>query len=291
MFRNGMVVKEYYKIILLFVMQMMFLTTFVINSFMKTHVYDPSKIQIFIEIILGVVIFFFSFGSIFVVKKLYKTAQEQHLYKINELKYAHIEEQNKIHQQHKHDLLNHLNILSGLAREEKYAELDRYLTDYRSEINNVLISVNTGLREMDILLYSKINTAQQKNIIVNYKCTASVECKNRYIISLISILGNLLDNAIEACEKSDEKLLSVYIREDPVDYLFLIQNSCAGPGVSSPDTLIREGISTKGPDRGRGLIIVKKLVDKFEGIINFSIREGNFEVQVDLPKHKLQKSN
>lgn len=288
MFKNDVVVKEYYKIMLLFGVQMMFLTNFVINNFMKTHVYTPAKIQIVTEMGLGVIVFFNSIASIFVVKKLYKTAQEQYVKKIHELKYANIEEQSKIQQQHKHDLLNHLNVLSVLAQDKRYVELDSYLCDYRDEINNVLVSVDTGLQEMDILLYSKINAAHRKNIVTNFKCTASIECKKRYIINLISILGNLLDNALEASEESEERLMSIYIKEDPIDYSILIQNSFRSLEASEPQILFQEGFSTRGPERGRGLSIVRKLVDKFEGTISLDSRNRFFEVRVDLPKHRLK---
>lgn len=288
MIRNDAVVREYYKIMLLFVVQMMLLTTFVINNFMKTHVYVPSKIQIVTEMILGVIAFFNSIASIFVVKKLYKTAQEQHDQKINELKYANVEEQNNIQRQHRHDLLNHLNVLSVLAHEKKFTELDSYLRDYRNEVNNVCLSINTGIQEMDILLYSKISTAQRKDIVTNFKCTTTIQCKKRYSFSLISILGNLLDNALEAAEESEEGLLNIYIKEDPIDYSFIVHNSFGELEITEPDILFKEGFSSKGPERGRGLKIIKKLVDKFEGTMVINIENGIFKVQVDMPKHNLK---
>lgn len=288
MIKNDAVVKEYYKIMLLFVIQMMLLTTFVINNFMNKHVYDPSKIQIVSEMILGVIAFFNSIASIFVVKKLYKTAQEQHDRKIHELKYANVEEQSSIQRQHRHDLLNHLNVLSILAHEQRFMELDSYLSNYRNEVNNVCLSVNTGIQEMDILLYSKINTAQRKNLVTNFECTTTIQCKKRYSFSLISILGNLLDNALEAAEESEEGLLSIYIKEDPIDYSFIVQNSFCELEITEPDMLFKEGFSTKGPERGRGLNIIRKLVDKFEGTIDIKMENGIFEVRVDLPKHNLK---
>lgn len=288
MIRNDAVVKEYYKIMLLFVVQMMLLTTFVINNFMTRHVYVPSKIQSVTEMILGVIAFFNSIVSIFVVKKLYKTAQEQHDRKIHELKYANVEEQNNIQRQHRHDLLNHLNVLSILSHEKRFLELDNYLSEYRNEVNNVCLSVNTGIEEMDILLYSKITTAQRKNMVTDFKCSASIQCKKRYNFSLISIVGNLLDNALEAAEESEDKLLSIYIKEDPIDYSFIIQNSFCQLENIEPDILFKAGFSTKGPERGRGLNIIRKLVDKFEGTIVINIENEIFEVRVDLPKHNLK---
>jgi two-component system, LytTR family, sensor histidine kinase AgrC len=286
--RKHMIVKEYYKIILIFVLQMMFLTVFVTHNFMKIHVYTPSKTQTLIEMILGILIFFLCFISIFIVKKLYKTAQEQHINKINELKYSHIEEQSRIYQQNKHDILNHLIVLSLLAKEESLEELKDYLSEYQAEISNVLISVNTGLREMDILLYAKINTAQTKNMQINFKCYANLECRHRYIINLISIFSNLLDNAIEASNISEEKKLSVFIKEDPLDYICIVQNSFSVDNRVNPIEIIHKGISTKGSERGKGISIIKDLVKKFGGTISYNVVNGLFEVKVDLPKHKLQ---
>jgi two-component system, LytTR family, sensor histidine kinase AgrC len=280
------VIKGYYKIILILVLQMMLLTVFVTNSFMKNHVYVFSKMNGQIEMVLGLIMFSFSFNSIFVVKKLYLTAKENHLYCVNKLKFGHIEEQSRIHQRHKHDLLNHLNILGVLAHEEKWSDLKRYLSDYITDINNVPISIDTGLKEMDILLYSKINNARKMGIHTTFKCTALISCKkNRNIINLISIFSNLLDNAIEASALTKEKSLSIFISEDPLDYSFIIENSC------SIDTTLKEaiqkGISTKGVGRGQGLNIVKSLVKKLEGNLNPHFANDRLNFQLELPKHNL----
>lgn len=288
MTKNDAVLKEYYKIILLFVVQMMFLTTFVINDFMKTHIYSPTKIQIVTELILGFIAFALSISSIFVVKKLYKTAQQQYFNKVNELKYANIEEQSKLQQKHRHDILNHLHVLSILSQEKRYDELDSYLLHYRAEIESVILSVNTGLQEMDVLLYSKLNAAHKKNIAIKFKCTATIQCKKRYIINLISILGNLLENAIEASAESEDRTLSVIIKEDPIDYSFIIRNSCGHLDDALQQKLFQEGVTTKGDGRGMGLEIVKMLTDNFEGKIILEYKDSIFEVRLDLPKHRLQ---
>lgn len=288
MVEKDSIMKEYYKIILIFVLQMMLLTVFVTHNFMKNHVYTPTRTEGVIEVMLGVIIFSFSLYSIFVVKRLYKTAQEKHLYKISELKYAQIEEQSKIHQRNKHDLLNHLNILSVLAHEEKYSELKNYLSEYIAEINNVQITVETGLKEMDILLFSKINNAQKKGIAFDFKCSALIKCHKRYMINLISIFSNVLDNAIEACELSQEKKLTIHIKEDPLDYTFIVQNSFSDTEEHNLYEAVNKGISTKGQNRGHGLSIVKSLVNKFDGSIFFSTNNSRFEVQIELPKHSLQ---
>ncbi|WP_169819153.1 sensor histidine kinase [Anaerobacillus arseniciselenatis] len=280
------VIKEYYKIILLFTVQLMLLSVYVTHSFMKDHVYVPSKTNEFIEIILVVIIFSFCLNSIFVVKKLYRKAVEKHMYQVNKLKYSHIEEQSKIHQRHKHDLLNHLNVLGVLAQEEKLTELKRYLAEYINEINKVPISIDTGLKELDILLYSKINLAQKKDITVTLKCTTDFHCKKkRNIINLISIIGNLLDNAIDASEVSNDKKLCIHISEDPLDYLITIENS----SLISPSLkeAFNKGISTKGEGRGQGLKIVKNLVEKLEGQVNYSLTDERFKCRLELPKHIL----
>lgn len=286
MFVNEKILKEYYKIILLFVTQMMLLTLFVTHNFMKAHVYIPTRVQNVIEITMGILIFALCLVSIFVVKKLYRTALEQHMHQVHELKYKNIEEQNKIYRQHKHDLVNHLSILSVLAKEGRYVELDQYVSYYQEEVNSDMISVNTGIREMDILVYSKIRAAQHKNIQVIFECSTVLECKQRFVLNLIAILGNLLDNAIEAAQDAKSKEIHILINEDPIDYVFIIQNTFSGD-MMALQHLVQEGISTKGQDRGQGLWIVSQLVDKFAGKITLKEQEGRFEARVELPKHKI----
>ncbi len=276
----------YQKLILIYSVQVIVLTLFLFNNYMLLSAPNNSQSSFLTVIILGIFIFFISVITIFIIKRLYITEKEKSKYEINRIKSENIEEQNKIYKQHKHDILNHMNILSVLAQEKRFEELNNYLLHYQKEIKNSMITVNTGVKELDILLYSKINTAQAKNIKVYFNCSAKIMCKRNCIVNLNSILGNLLDNALDACEKSQGKMLSINIKEDPLDYSFIIKNSISDEEIIETEKIMQQGFSTKDKDRGYGLNIVKKLVRRYNGEFNLEINNKIFKTQVDLPKHE-----
>ncbi|MGI6328167.1 MAG: Spo0B domain-containing protein [Dethiobacteria bacterium] len=99
------------------------------------------------------------------------------------LKFKHIEEQNHLYRQHRHDLKNHLSIISGLAQTNEMERLKNYLSSYLDVIDKSIVSVDTGLKELDTLLYAKFTEAKRKNISIDYKCLTGLEMRVKSILS------------------------------------------------------------------------------------------------------------
>lgn len=290
---NNMIKNSYKNAIILYIIQMVLIVLLLNNNFMKSvNVFQPKNEEL-LRLLLGVVIFVLNIASIFVLRDLYIKGKEEQQFIINSVKFKYIEEQNRIYRQNRHDLKNHIIIISELAKEKKYKELDDYLSSYMEEIDKSLVTVSTGVNEIDILLYSKINSAREKNIIVDFKCSTEIKCAKKHVLNLVSILGNILDNAIEACdEMGGNKAIAVNISDDPLDYIIQITNPHNFKYKIAPEILFEEGFSTKqGDGRGEGLYIVKKIVQKYQGEVNIEIDNGYFSVKVEIPKFKLEDDN
>lgn len=79
---------------------------------------------------------------------------------------------------------------------------------------------------------------------------------------LCSMLGNLLDNAIEAAVADPEPRVGVEFKHENGFYVIYIINN--GSPISDPSKVLEAGSTTKGSDsRGYGLYIVNKLVNKY----------------------------
>ncbi|MGB9679608.1 MAG: sensor histidine kinase [Thermoanaerobacteraceae bacterium] len=286
--------KNIYKnAIMLYTVQMIFIVMLLNNNFMKSlDIYQPANKEGF-EIILGIIIFILNIVSIFVLRALYLRSKEEQQFLISKIKFKFIEEQNKIFRQNRHDLKNHLIIIAQLLKENKLTKLEEYLNSYLDEIDKSLISINTGINEIDILLYSKISSAKQKGINVDFKCTTIIKLSKKNILDLISIMGNIFDNAIEATEDlKGGKYIKINICEDPIDYIIKISNNFKNENKINELEVFDEGFTTKeGNDRGEGLKIVKKLVEKYHGEVKVNINDSEFYIQIELPKFALGGEN
>lgn len=114
------------------------------------------------------------------------------------------------------------------------------------------------------LLYFKVSSAKNKNINVNINIASTIkesilkDLTTKDFRELGMILGIYIDNAIDASEKSEEKLLGIeiYDQEDGIE--FIISNSYTGKIDESKVGKVH--FSTKGKGHGYGLLLVKKIL-------------------------------
>mgnify|MGYP000841199545 CR=1 FL=1 len=130
------------------------------------------------------------------------------------------------------------------------------------------------------LLIGKASRASELNIRFRMR-EESVYSKTDIAISaevLVTIVGNLIDNAYEAMdtdsgqEKPKELLFGIYSR--PGALLITVEDTGQGIPRESLDHIFKNGYSTKGQDRGTGLWQVKKLAADFGGTVSVTSRPG-----------------
>ena len=106
----------------------------------------------------------------------------------------------------RHDYHNHLQAMKAYVKMGEYDKLDVYLKLLEKDLDNVNQLVECGNVNLDAVLNSKISLALNNGIDVEYKatCPPSLAVND---IDLCALIGNLIDNAVEACEKmkKDEK--------------------------------------------------------------------------------------
>ena len=103
-----------------------------------------------------------------------------------------------------HDFHNHIGVLRQFLTHEKYGEAVRYLNELQAPVQNLTATVWTGDETADFLINSKAALAESSGVWFQ----AQVEFPRRTNIrsvDLCAILGNLLDNAIEAARQVPEQ--------------------------------------------------------------------------------------
>ena len=191
-----------------------------------------------------------------------------------------------------HDFDNHINALrcQHYANEDKEDFIEnqkKYLEEVASEneFNKVLISGNPILVSF---LYSKFNEAKKKDIQIKYKLDFGELKSSVPITKLVELIGNLLDNAIDATVEMDYRIINVCVQENAEDINISISNTSKVIPISVVSELFSKGKSTKGGDRGYGLYNVKRICDDYDVEISYYndfVDEQNYMV-FELKIHK-----
>jgi sensor histidine kinase regulating citrate/malate metabolism len=196
----------------------------------------------------------------------------------------HIKEVENIYKQMRgwrHDYHNHIQTMKAYRSLGENEKIDGYLNSLEIDLTAVDTVIKSGNVMVDAILNSKLSLAKNRKIAVTAK---AVVPKNITIseIDLCVIIGNLLDNAIEACLRIDDeskRFIRVYMDLKRRDLYLSVTNSSCGR------TKKQDGryLSSKGENHGFGLIRVDKIVDKYAGYIKRNDEDGVFTSEVMLP--------
>lgn len=180
----------------------------------------------------------------------------------------------------RHDYHNHLQTMKAYVLMGQVDKLAEYLELLEKDLDQVNKLIESGNVNLDAILNSKISLAIQNGIEVEYKAV----CPESLIVSdidLCALIGNLLDNAVEACEKLDKE--KPYIRL----YIGILKNQLYISVTNSTNEVIRklnsEFISQKRGNHGHGLKRINNVVEKYEGYINRQNEPGVFVTEIMLP--------
>lgn len=178
-----------------------------------------------------------------------------------------------------HDINKHFLILNKLLEIDKTEEAKDYLKNLNVTITKVSNFIWTDNKFVDMVLNTKLLEAEKLGISIEINADKINFSTNNYDLCLI--LGNLLDNAIEAsslCEKNRWIHISILRNKDIVN--ITITNSLSKKPIEKNGKLF----TTKKDNRshGIGLLSVRQLVEKNEGLFNYKFDNNQFEANVTL---------
>lgn len=198
----------------------------------------------------------------------------------NDLMTKHCEEVQNVYRTMRgwrHDYHNHIQAM--LALTDKPQQLRAYLLNLNDDLIAVDSVIKTGNVMVDAILNSKLSLIQSHQINVHAKAVVPSELRISEI-DLCTVIGNLLDNAMEAClkqEQDSERFIRVYIGILKKQLYISVQNS-------SGQEIQKRGktyFSTKNSDsHGFGLKRIDHIVEKYDGYINRQHEEGVFATEV-----------
>lgn len=181
----------------------------------------------------------------------------------------------------RHDYHNHLQKLTAHLQEGQIEEAKKYIGELGESLDDIKTKYQTGNVSLDAILNSKLSIVEKEKIAINCK----VEIAENLTVSdidLCILLGNLIDNAVEACRvipEESERFLRIYmcIRKQQ---LYISVSNATNEVIRKLDA---EYISKKRGDHGYGLKRINIVVDKYGGFIKRANEPGVFATEIMLP--------
>ena len=182
-----------------------------------------------------------------------------------------------------HDFTNKLHVILGLLQMEMYDEAASYIENITIVQRETISKIMSAVKEPAVaaLLIGKTARASELNVKFILQ-EGSIFSKSDYPIpteTLVTIIGNLIDNAFDAMneantvlEKPKELLFGIYSKPNAL----LITANDTGVGIKeeNKEQVFENGYSTKGKGRGTGLYQVKRLVENLGGEILLDSQYG-----------------
>lgn len=179
----------------------------------------------------------------------------------------------------RHDMKNHILALQAAAENGSREEMQEYLTKMQEFMINPAEYAATGNETIDSVLNYKIRRAKESLNVVETKISVP-EKLSLSSFDLNVILGNLLDNAIEAAIQTEEKRLEIRMSVEKGVLFLTVGNSYY------EKSLGKRGVfkTTKADkdNHGIGMKNVQAIVEKYHGDMEIACDDGYFEVEIML---------
>lgn len=261
----------------------------VLNFFIvyfSLHIYSRESVQIetFYIVVVSIVSIIISIISIFIIQKIISSYNKEIRWKNSEEQYKSILKYYKEYEQlnnkmssERHDFTNHMIAIKEFAASNQNKKIIEYS-------NNLL----ENTKKMNKLLKIKNKTI---SALINYKSLLieqyDIELK-QFInvpesihindVDISIILGNALDNAIEACKKCDKRLIDIYINYKNEHLKIEISNTKSGSSIYKDNKIQTTKKDKK--NHGFGLENIARAVKKYDGYFNIKDKDDLFILEI-----------
>lgn len=181
----------------------------------------------------------------------------------------------------RHDIKQHLDAVSGLQLEGKIDAAQKYISNISSNLERIEMFMDVGNDFVNAILNSKLSIAKSKGIEVLCNSSSKVWGISEY--DLCSLIGNMLDNSIEAAEKTgDHAVIEVSIYSDKYKIMITVSNSILQSVLNSNSEL--KSTKMKSELHGFGVKSIRVIAEKYGGSVDFYEEKLTFFCRVILGK-------
>ncbi|MCI5774412.1 MAG: ATP-binding protein [Erysipelotrichaceae bacterium] len=170
-----------------------------------------------------------------------------------------------------HEFKNKLHVILGLIETNRLDQAKAYIGAINDELQATITDIMNHIQEPTIaaLLIGKVQRMNETKISWELDDASNMEDANGFDVNdLVTIIGNILDNAIDelnSIDKTSKHIKALLILNDRQLYIKICDN---GSGIKAINKIFIKGYTTKQGSRGYGLYLLKQLVDKYHGTID-----------------------
>lgn len=181
-----------------------------------------------------------------------------------------------------HEYKNQIGCIEGVLREQQTEKALNYVTELYGEFKHEIDAINTNNPIINAILNTKYQEAMEKNITMIFRINdlSDIWMEDK---DIVTVLSNMLNNAIEACEKlTDNRMIWVKLMQKEEQIIFSVKNTCT-------DDLEMSGehfITTKEDAdlHGIGIQNIKEVIDRYQGVCSIHTESGYFNFSIMLLK-------
>ncbi|WML45710.1 DcuS/MalK family sensor histidine kinase [Neobacillus sp. PS3-40] len=177
-----------------------------------------------------------------------------------------------------HEFMNKLHVILGLIHIGNYEVLSTYITKMVDFKQTEMEFVVERFKEPVLagFILGKLSFARESGaeLVINGEGTLPEPEQQDIIHEVVTILGNLIDNAVDAVKESENKIIS--LRFDYFENILVIEIQDSGKGLDDElkMQIFQKGFSTKGQNRGFGLFLVQQSLEKLKGELEIYSKEN-----------------
>lgn len=198
--------------------------------------------------------------------------------------YYQLEDLNRTMRAQRHDFMNHLQVVYSLIEMQEPQEATAYIDRVYGDMQRVSRVLRTDSAAVNALLQAKLADCEKRGIALELDITSRYSALLMPAWEMCRVLGNLIDNAMDAVSGCKERKITVSLFEDLKNYGFRVANN--GPEIPPAQraTIFAPGFTTKHTGQGMGLFIVSSLMHEYGGDIQVESENGVTAFIGRLPK-------
>ncbi|MCD8097685.1 MAG: sensor histidine kinase [Lachnospiraceae bacterium] len=181
-----------------------------------------------------------------------------------------------------HEFMNKLQIISGLLQLGKSKDALNYIGTVTEAASGFIDPVLEHIQNPSVaaLLLGKLPSFRELDISLDILSNSNLPCHSQYLSTenLITVVGNLLENAIEAVNSRDdmrERDVTLQITEDSTGLIIVVSDTGIGIAKENLPYIFKKDFSTKASEgRGVGMSLIRSVTERCGGSIEVDSEPG-----------------
>jgi two-component system, CitB family, sensor histidine kinase MalK len=186
-----------------------------------------------------------------------------------------------------HEFMNKLHVILGMVRMGYHDELAGFIHQIVDHRNQEVGMITRNIKDPALagFLMGKLSYAREENVelIIENETTLPEPAEDKTTHELITIIGNLIDNAIEALSECEQREILLKLKYSHQQLEIQVKDSGLGIQEEIIHKVYEKGFSTKGKNRGYGLYLVSKSIEKLGGTIKIKSEDNEMLFTITVP--------